>query len=124
MKILDGMKINYIWQYHNREILGRQSFDFYLPEFNLAIECQGIQHFQKVNYRVKNLTEKDIEECFVLNQKRDKSKKEICKKNSIRLVYYLSKDFVKKLESNDEFATNKEELVRLINDTMSSKREN
>ena len=27
------------------EWLGRQSLDFYLPEYNVAIECQGIQHF-------------------------------------------------------------------------------
>ena len=26
--------------------LGRQSLDFYLPDYNIAIECQGIQHFK------------------------------------------------------------------------------
>ena len=33
--------------------LGRQSFDFYLPEYNIAIECQGIQHFEPVDFAGK-----------------------------------------------------------------------
>jgi hypothetical protein len=30
--------------------LGRQIFDIYLPEYNIAIEYQGIQHFESIEY--------------------------------------------------------------------------
>ena len=30
--------------------LGRQSLDFYLPEYNIGIECQGIQHFKPIDF--------------------------------------------------------------------------
>lgn len=26
--------------------LKKQNLDFYLPDYNIAIECQGIQHFE------------------------------------------------------------------------------
>ena len=29
--------------------LGRQSLDFYLPDQNIAIECQGEQHFSPMH---------------------------------------------------------------------------
>lgn len=34
---------------HNH-LSGRQYIDFYLPEYNIAIECQGEQHFSSDNY--------------------------------------------------------------------------
>lgn len=41
---LEQNKIDYIYQ-ERFPFLGRQSVDFYLPKFNVAIECQGKQHF-------------------------------------------------------------------------------
>lgn len=41
--------------------LGRQSFDFYLPMYNIAIECQGEQHFEVTRFTKsgeKDYTEK------------------------------------------------------------------
>ena len=58
--------------------LGKQSLDFYLPKYNIAIECQGIQHF-KQNEFYKNYN--DIIE-------RDINKYNLCKENSIKLLYY------------------------------------
>ena len=29
---------------------GYQSLDLYLPDFNIAIECQGIQHFKPIDF--------------------------------------------------------------------------
>ena len=60
-----------------------QSVDFYLPKYNVAIECQGRQHFEKVPFSSKNndlLFEKTI--------KRDIRKNEICKELGIDLIYY------------------------------------
>ena len=42
--LLNKHNVTYEWQFKS-EWLGRQSLDFYLPEYNLAIECQGKQHF-------------------------------------------------------------------------------
>lgn len=43
-KILDENNIEYIFQYKTKW-LGKQSIDFFLPQYNIAIECQGKQHF-------------------------------------------------------------------------------
>ena len=57
------------------------SLDFYLNDYNVGIECQGIQHFKCVDFfgginGFKN----------TLN--RDKIKKALCKENGVRLLYY------------------------------------
>ena len=66
--------------------LGRQSLDFYLPKYNIAIECQGIQHFEpllifggenKLTYR-KNL---------------DEDKATECNEHGIEVVYYANYEY-------------------------------
>lgn len=39
--------VNFIYQYRNKSILGLKSLDFFLPDFNVAIECQGKQHLKE-----------------------------------------------------------------------------
>lgn len=34
--------IQYIFQYRNKLILGRKSLDFFLPDYSVGIECQGL----------------------------------------------------------------------------------
>ena len=60
----------------------RLSLDFYLPDYDIAIECQGEQHFIKMRY----ITETDEKRKMV--QERDKVKKELCEKHGIKLIYY------------------------------------
>jgi hypothetical protein len=48
-KLLIDNKIKYEYQY-SCGWLNRQSLDFYLYEYNLAIECQGIQHFESIEF--------------------------------------------------------------------------
>ena len=49
-------KYNIKFEYEMRfEWLGSQSIDFYLPDYNIGIECQGIQHYKEVPY-FKNYT--------------------------------------------------------------------
>ena len=45
--VLEDNGINYIYQCGKNTLpwLKKQTFDFYLPEYNIAIECQGSQHF-------------------------------------------------------------------------------
>lgn len=65
------------WLY-NKKFL---HLDFYLPEYNIAIECQGIQHFKPI----------DIfggEEGFKNTQIRDKIKYDLCKEHGIKILYF------------------------------------
>jgi len=55
------------------------SFDFYIPEKNICIEFDGIQHFQPVKYF-------GGEDEFKLTQLRDKIKNKYCKDNNIKLL--------------------------------------
>lgn len=65
---------------------GYLSYDFYLPDYNILIECQGIQH------------EKPIErfggkEQFEIQQEHDKRKREYANKNGYRLIKIWYKDY-------------------------------
>jgi len=63
-----------------------QYLDFYLTEYNIAIECQGEQHFRPVDFSKGNniiLAETKFE----LIQLRDENKKNLCEKHNIPLFY-------------------------------------
>lgn len=67
--------------------LGLQHLDIYFPEKNVAIEYQGLQHNQPVDFF-------GGEESFKKNQERDQHKKDLCKKNNCALLYvYPEYDF-------------------------------
>ena len=55
--------------------------DFYLPDYNIAIECQGIQHFKPVNY-FGGLQK------YIKLSKNDKLKYDLCKQNGINIIYF------------------------------------
>ena len=63
--------------------LGKQSLDFYLPDYNIAIECQGEQHFKPV-------TIFKGDKGFNLTRKRDLIKSEKCKEHNIKILYYIN----------------------------------
>lgn len=86
-KFLDEHNILYR-EKEKYEWLGkRQHIDFYLPEYNIAIECQGEQHFKGSNFGSKKITN---EEAFKKVIKLDKNKKEQCKINGIKLLYFTN----------------------------------
>lgn len=58
--------------------------DFYLPKYNIGIECQGIQHFEQIDFFGD--TNK-----FELCSFRDRLKLELCNLHNIKL-YYFSKE--------------------------------
>lgn len=53
--------------------------DFYLPDYNIFVEFNGIQHYSPVEHF-------GGEEKFQEQQKRDSPVREYCKKNKIRLI--------------------------------------
>ena len=81
-KLLDDNSIKCIEQFSN-EMLGKQSLDFYLPDYNIGIECQGLQHIKNVEFYGK----------LEIVLERDKRKLKICNDNSIKILYVCEKRF-------------------------------
>lgn len=63
-----------------------QSLDFYLPEYNVAIECQGEQHFKPVDFAGKG--EEWAMKLFHDNIIRDNKKITLCNEHNIKILYY------------------------------------
>lgn len=70
--------------------LGRQSIDFYIPEREIAIECQGIQHFKPTDFGGKG--EESAKKEFIDRVKRDKIKQNKITENGIKLVYVTNEN--------------------------------
>ena len=78
---LKSVNINYIRQYKfdNCKNKRKLPFDFYIPDYNVCIEYDGIQHYESVKRfgGVDNLLK---------IQQKDKIKNEYCLNNNIRLI--------------------------------------
>ena len=59
--------------------------DFYLPDYNIAIECQGKQHFYE-NCTFSKNNKEDLD----LIKLRDKTKYEQCTEHGISILYYTT----------------------------------
>lgn len=82
--------------------------DFYLPDYKIAIECQGIQHF------IKQAFFNDFkEENFRLRCERDETKLNLCNKNGITIIYYTN---IKRYKTflGEKITHNKEDLLKKI----------
>ena len=93
---LEENKINYIYEadYKIFNWLSKMSLDFYLPDYNVAIECQGIQHFKYNDFLDSDDTVKI----------RDEIKRKLCEENEIKLLYYsnLNIDYPYQVFENKE----------------------
>lgn len=79
-ELLKNNNIEYVSQY-KADWLNNKSLDFYLPTYNIAIECQGKQHFENVEYFGGNYE-------FEKRKKRDNDKLNECTGKNIKLLYY------------------------------------
>ena len=61
--------------------MGRQRFDIFIPTQKIAIEYQGRQHYEPVQYF-------GGEEAFKKTQELDKQKARLCYENGVNLVYF------------------------------------
>ena len=81
--VLEKYNIKYYKEYIFNDLIGvgnkNLRFDFYLPQYNTLIECQGKQHKRWIEGWQ---TKKDFEDLQI----HDKRKKEYCKKNNIKLI--------------------------------------
>lgn len=58
---------------------GCMSLDFYLNDYNITIECQGIQHYEPNVFYTKEMVNE--------TQQRDKLKYQLCKSHGIQIHY-------------------------------------
>lgn len=82
--------INFLTQYRIDSIK-KAPFDFYLNDYNILIEYQGIQHFQPVKFF-------GGKEQFLKQQEIDSRKKDIALKEGYKIIYinYTEKDILEK----------------------------
>lgn len=81
-RFLEENEINYE-PFKKFDWLGKQHLDFYLTDYNVAIECQGGQHFKPVD-------KFGGEETFAKTVELDMKKRKLCKENGIKLFYYAN----------------------------------
>jgi len=84
--------------------VSKLSLDFYLPDYNIAIEYQGEQHFRPVKF---------FGGCEKFNKqtKNDKIKKELCEKHGIKIFYYSELD---NIDISYKVFTTEDELITEI----------
>ena len=87
------------------EWLGKQSLDFYLPDHNIAIECQGEQHFKPIKLYGG---EKEFEHRKILDE--EKLKK--CTKHKITILYFSNRKINK-----ENYFNNTTHLLNKIKET-------
>lgn len=84
--------------------------DFYLPEYNIAIECQGAQHFGMNSTRFDFMSEEDYKD----TRSRDELKYNLCKEHGIRILYFCyNKEWIPDNYIDHVYTTVKELLVEL-----------
>ena len=91
--------------------LGRMSLDFYLPKYNIAIECQGMQHFHPIHFF-------GGKERFMHDIENDEIKNRLCNKNGIKIIYIVKNNIdIDKLINNNLFKNiyNKKNLIKIKN---------
>jgi very-short-patch-repair endonuclease len=83
--LLEEHGINFVYD-KTQKWLPKQRLDFYLPDYNTAIECQGIQHFEPVDFTSSGYDE--AVKTFLKTKKSDLLKKKRCVENNIKLLYF------------------------------------
>ena len=84
---------------------GSLYLDFYLPDYNMAVECNGAQHFEPIKFFGGI-------ETFLNRQKLDFLKYELCAEHNIKIIYFSNKkyNYFKKV------ITEENELIKAIHE--------
>ena len=101
MQELEENGIDYIFHYHP-DFLNGLELDFYIPDIKLGIECQGIQHYSPVEFF-------GGEDGFEKTMLHDKSKKELCNINGVKLIF-----FTKECVTENETYMNTKQIINEI----------
>lgn len=83
------------------------TLDFYIPSLNIAIECQGVQHFIDIEHfgRKHSLSER-ID--------RDRLKKKLCNEHNVKLIYYLKNEYNCFMKDDDIYFNDVDGLMEWI----------
>ena len=82
---LNSRNIKYVFQHKVKINNSYHYYDFYLPDHNIMIEFNGIQHYKPVKFF-------GGQETFDYLQMRDKIKKQYCLENQIKLLIFNYKE--------------------------------
>ena len=100
--VLDSLSIEYSRE-HTFKYLGRKRYDFFIPSLNIAIEYDGEQHFEAVDYW-------GGEETLKRTQESDALKNDFCEYMGIDLLRIPYWEF----DNIDEIVTNFIDTVKLM----------
>lgn len=98
---LKDNSITYISEYKQDADFHKQTIDFYLPDYNIGIECQGEQHFKPTDFGGKGDTWAKMQYQHIINL--DIEKQKLCKDKGINLIYYVSPKNLELLTANPHF---------------------
>jgi len=92
--MLSKLNINFIPQMKFKDCKYYRAlpFDFFLPDDNIIIEYDGIQHFQPTDFSNGNQNKDEILKSFKLVQIKDNIKNIYCKMKNIKLIRISYKD--------------------------------
>ena len=95
VELLNNKKIFFIRnkKFDDLKDVRKLSYDFFVPDFNLLIECQGEQHKKPKNFG--GISKEKAERNFLIQTKHDKMKKDYAIKNGYNLLEIDFKDFDK-----------------------------
>lgn len=92
----------------NEKTNRKLTFDFFLPEYKIAIECQGEQHFVPIEHF-------GGVEKFEVNKERDELKRELARKNGIEVVYYQDNKYNGLIKHDLQEINEVNKLLKIIN---------
>ena len=89
--------------------MGKKRLDFFLPGKNIAIECQGVQHFYPYGSDDKD---------FEARKQRDIDKYNECTGNGVQVIYYMSEliPVPGEMARKYRYVTSLDELLAILND--------
>lgn len=90
-------------------------FDFYLPDYKVAIEYQGEQHYNLNSLLIKKYSEREAVKQLEKQRLHDKIKKKYCKENDIYFIEIIYDEDIDKAMSF-EYALFKDRYLRIDGD--------
>ena len=112
--ILKDLKIEYVrektfdWLKNKSHLY----IDFFLPRYNVGIECHGLQHFEPVKFFGGKDRYEEQHKCDIIKNK-------LCKEHNIKLYYFTEVDsgYFDKIYCNENILMNdicKQKLTKLL----------
>lgn len=90
--------------------------DFYLPDYNIAIECQGAQHYKPIDVM-------GGEKRYIEQTERDKLKLKLCEEHGVKILYFDSENKTDEFLGKKVFI-DKEKLIDYIKKNHEQKNQN